>query len=55
MELAVVDPQAVRGCPQWILADLTAMSMPADETSALYASRELGGPSGRRHGRCIDL
>jgi len=38
MELAVVDPQALRGCLRQILADLSGMSMPAGESPLPHAS-----------------
>jgi hypothetical protein len=38
MELAVVDPQAVRGCLRQILADLSGMSMPAGKSPLPHAS-----------------
>jgi len=38
MELAVVDPQALRGCLQRILADLSGMSMPAGKNPLPHAA-----------------
>jgi hypothetical protein len=43
MELAVVDPQAVRGCQWQILADWQGMSMPSDATSTPNVSLPVAG------------